>query len=255
MNRHEFLTVVHGRYQPRNYLEIGVDEGRSVALSNARTIGVDPDFNIKVELACNLKLVRAMSDEFFAREDAIAWFPEGIVDFTFIDGLHIFEFVLRDFMNAERLSSGTSVVVLDDVFPRSVSEAARERHTRLWAGDTFKISLVLERYRPDLTIVPIDTEPTGVLLVLGLDPASTVLAENYDEIVAEYATGDPQRVPDEVLHRRTAADPHRVADSMVWSELAAARVTGAPVPSLAGLRSLRGTAEFRLTPPPDKPWP
>lgn len=246
MNRHQFLTVVHERYQPRSYLEIGINDGLGLARSITRTIGVDPDFCIEVELACDLKLVKATSDDFFARADAVSWFSEGVVDFTFIDGLHIFEFALRDFVNTERLSTPASVVVLDDVLPRSVSEAARDQHTLLWAGDVYKVAAVLERYRPDLTTILLDTEPTGMLLVLGLDPTSTVLSDHYDEIVAEYATDDPQSVPDEVLHRRAAADPRQVADSPVWGELAAARETGGPVPSLETLRSLRGTAQFEL---------
>jgi hypothetical protein len=248
MIRHEFLTIVHQLYRPRSYLEIGVNDGLGLARSTTRTIGVDPDFRIEVELACDLKLVKATSDEFFARADAVSWFSEGVVDFTFIDGLHLFEFVLRDFMNTERLSTPTSVVVLDDVLPRSVSEAARDQHTLLWAGDTYKVTAVLERYRPDLTTVLLDTEPTGLLLVLGLDPTSTVLATHYDEIVKEYATDDPQSVPDEILHRRDAADPQQVSDSPVWGELATARDTASPVPSLEYLRPLRGTAHFELGP-------
>ncbi len=255
MNRHEFLSIVHEHYQPRNYLEIGIAEGRGLAQSTTRTIGVDPAFHINVEVACDLKLVKATSDDFFARSDAISWFPEGVVDFTFIDGLHRFEFALRDFMNAERMSAPSSIVIFDDIFPRSVAEAARNRHTLFWAGDTYKVMLVLERYRPDLTIVPINTEPTGLLLVLGLDPTSTALARHYDEIAMEYTTPDPQSVPAEVLHRRSAADPKLVADSPVWHQLAAARENGTPVPSVEALRSLRGTAQFHLVPPADEPWP
>jgi hypothetical protein len=244
MDRHQFLTVVHELYHPRSYLEIGVNDGLGLALSTTRTIGVDPAFSIEIEVACDLKLVKATSDEFFARADAVSWFSEGVVDFTFIDGLHIFEFALRDFMNTERLSTPASVVVLDDVLPRSVSEAARRQHTLLWAGDTYKVTAVLERYRPDLTTVLLDTEPTGMLVVVGLDPTSTVLADHYDEIVAEFATGDPQSVPDEVLQRRAAADPQLLAGSPFWGELATARDTGGPVPSVDTLRSLRGTAQF-----------
>src|SRR2546421_1779505 len=242
MDRHEFLTVVHERYRPRSYLEIGVNDGLGLARSSTRTIGVDPDFCISVELACDVKLVKATSDDFFARDDAISWYPEGVVDLTFIDGLHLFEFALRDFMNTERLSTPASVVVFDDVLPRSASEAARQQHTLLWAGDTYKVTAVLERYRPDLTTVLLDTEPTGLLLVLGLDPTSTALGDHYDEIVSEYTTDDPQAVPDEILHRRDAADPQQVSDSPVWRELATARETGSPVPSLEYLRSLPGGA-------------
>jgi hypothetical protein len=254
MNRHQFLTVVHERYQPRSYLEVGINDGRGLARSRTRTIGVDPDFRITVELACELQLVKATSDNFFARPDALSWFPEGVVDLTFIDGMHLVEFALRDFINAERSSTPAGVVIFDDVFPRSVAEAARDRQTSFWAGDIYKVMLVLERYRPDLTVIPLDTAPTGLLLVLGLDPTNTVLADQYEQIVAEYATHDPQAVPDVVLHRRTAADPEQVADSRCWAELVAARTTGATVTGLEELRSLRGTAAFTLVPPPDTPW-
>ena len=117
MYRHEFLSIVHERYRPRNYLEKGIADGRGLAQSTTRTIGVDPVFHINVEVACDLKLVKATSDDFFARSDAISWFPEGVVDFTFIDGLHHFEFALRDFMNAERMSAPSSIVIFDDIFP------------------------------------------------------------------------------------------------------------------------------------------
>lgn len=254
MERHEFLTALHQRYAPRSYLEIGVFEGRGLACSTTRTIGVDPDFRIVVELACELALVRATSDEFFARPDPLAWFPGGTVDLTFIDGMHHVEFALRDFLNTERLSTPSSVVVLDDVLPRSEAEAARERRTSLWAGDTFKIAAVLQEHRPDLTTVLLDTEPTGMLLVVGLDPSSTVLADRYDEIVARYATDDPQQIPDDVLQRRAAADPRLVATLPLWEELVTARTTGAPLPTLEPLRSLRGTARYDLVPPPDWSW-
>jgi hypothetical protein len=255
MNRYEFLTALHEAYKPRSYLEIGVNEGRSLAQSTTRTIGVDPDFQINVELACDLKLVKMTSDDFFARPDATSWFPEDVVDFTFIDGRHIFEFALRDFINAEKLSAPASVIVLDDIFPRSASEAARDRHTLYWAGDVYKIMVVLEENRPDLTVVPTDTEPTGVAVVLGLDPSSTVLPDNYDTIVEQYGAGNSQPVPEKVLRRHDAANPRQVVKSPVWGQLAAARATGAPVAFVERLRRLRGTAQFELVPPSNEPWP
>lgn len=252
MERHDFLDVLHRQYRPRSYLEIGVFEGHGLARSSTRTIGVDPDFRISVELACELQLVRATSDDFFALPDPLSWFPERTVDLTFIDGMHLVEFALRDFINTERRSTPTSVVVFDDVLPRSEAEAARERHTSLWAGDPFKMTAVLERYRPDLAIVPLDTEPTGMLLVLGLDPTSTVLADHYDEIVDQHATDG--QVPDDVLDRRAAADPRLVAALPLWEELAAARTAGTSLPDLEPLRALRGTARYEPVAPPDWPW-
>ena len=243
MDRHHFLAGMHSALRPRNYIEIGINDGRGLALSRSRTIGVDPAFKITAEFACDVKMVRKTSDEFFAGPDPIARFPEGVVDFTFIDGLHLFEFALRDFINAERLSAPTSIVIFDDMLPRSAEEAARDRHTYFWTGDVFKVASVLERYRPDLVIVPLDTAPTGLLLVAACDPTSTVLADNYDAIVSEYVAADPQVVPDAVLRRTDAAEPGAVLQSPVWAEVAAARDSGAELPpTVRTLRALCGTA-------------
>jgi hypothetical protein len=255
MNRHDFLSAVHASYEPRSYLEIGVNDGRGLQRSHTRTIGVDPAFKIVAELDCDLMLVKATSDDFFARQNPIARFPEGVIDLSFIDGLHIFEFALRDFINAERLSGPNSVIVLDDMLPRTVAEAARDRHTLEWTGDVFKVAQVLERYRPDLVVIPLDTTPTGLLLVLGLDPASTVLKDNYDAILAEYVAEDPQVVPEEILHRTQAADPVKVMLSPAWKELASARTGDSAAEGIGSLRELRGSAGYVSNPPAPRPWP
>ena len=69
------------------------------------------------------------------------------------------------------------------------------RHTRAWTGDVYSIIAVLARYRPELTVIPVDTTPTGLLLVLGLDPQNETLADRYHEILAEHRQPDPQPVP------------------------------------------------------------
>jgi hypothetical protein len=256
MDRHDFLTGVHSNLRPRSYVEVGVYDGQGLARSRTRTIGVDPDIHINVELSCDLKLVKATSDDFYARDDALSHFAEGVADLTFIDGMHLFEFAFRDFMNAERTSTPTSAIVLDDMLPRASAEAARKRHTSAWTGDVFRLIHVLDRYRPDLTVIPMDTGPTGVLLVLGLDPANTVLKDHYDEIVAEYITDDPQVLSDDIVHRSNAADPDKVLASPVWKDLVAARDAGEGAPaSVQELRELRGTATYVSNPPDPGVWP
>jgi hypothetical protein len=257
MNRHEFMTTLHQRIAPRNDVEIGLSSGAGPAGlvgSGTRTIGVDP--TSQAETSNDVQLVDATSDDFYARADAIAWFDQDTVDLTVIDGLHIFEFALRDFINAERLSSPGSVIVLDDVLPRSKSEAARDRYTVSWAGDVYKVAEVLEAYRPDLVVVRVDTEPTGLLLVVGLNPTNTVLSENHDKILAEHVAPDPQNVPHDVLHRTTAANPEKVLASLVWADLVAARNAGGPAPtSLRSLLDLRGTGSYVSESPSYKPEP
>src|SRR5262245_21958790 len=137
------------------------------------------------------------SDVFFAgrsRDD----FGDGI-DLAFIDGMHLVEYALRDFMNVERCSAPGAVIVFDDVLPRSQAEAARVQCPGDWTGDVFHITDILRLLRPDLTLMLANTGPTGTLVVTRLDPASTVLRDRYDHIVNVWARDLP--VPDRVLNR------------------------------------------------------
>lgn len=222
-SRHEVLGRLHTLLRPRGYLEIGVDDGGSLTLSRVPTVAVDPAYRVTRPLHCDLQLVQATSDDFFARPDPLAHLPGGQVDLAFIDGMHLFEFVLRDFVHVERLSHPGTVVVLDDMLPRNPDEAARDRHTRAWTGDVFKMIPVLQRYRPDLVCLPLDTAPTGVVLVLALDASNRTLSEAYDEIVAEWVTDDPQDVPPELLRRTVALDPDRVLGAGFWPWLVSRR--------------------------------
>jgi Methyltransferase domain len=219
MNARAMFARLHRAFRPRTYTEIGVSKGGSLARSRTKSIGVDPAFAITAELNCDVRLFRETSDDFFARPDAFAHFDGVPVDFAYIDGMHLSEFALRDFMNMEKRMARTGMVALDDMLPRNPLEAARERRTGPWAGDVYKIHRVLETYRPDLTLVPVNVHPTGTYLVLGLDPDSTVLDEHYDEIEPALLTPDPQVVDQEWLERRTAVDPEALLELDVWESL------------------------------------
>jgi len=223
LNRHEFLLRLHEVYRPRTYFEIGVNTGRSLSLSRVPTVAVDPAFIVTAEIDCDLHLVRTTSDGFFARTFPFEHLRGAPVDLAFIDGMHLFEFVLRDFINIERYTLWTSVIVFDDVLPRTVKQAARRRHGGAWAGDVYKILPVLHRYRPELLAIPVDTQPTGTLLVLCVDPSNASLTENYKDIIRDYVVEDPQQVPMDVLDRHCALDPNAVLGMPFWAILRAVR--------------------------------
>ena len=222
MNRHEFLRGLHEKLQPRTYLEIGVNDGRSLTLSRAKTVAVDPAPKVTSEIHCDVQLVRATSDDLFARPRPLEHLDDRI-DLAFIDGMHLLEYALRDFVNVERYSDWSSVIVLDDQLPRNVDEAARDRHTLEWTGDVYKMIPILQRHRPDLRVVAVDTKPTGVAVIFGADSSSTVLRDGYDSIVADYLVADPQPIPDEILTRACAVDPRVLLDAPLWGSLVAGR--------------------------------
>jgi len=196
----DFIQMVHRKLQPRNYLEIGVREGHSASLANCPAIGIDPaaklNFNLK-----DFTLIKATSDEYFAELVE----PSLSVDLAFIDGMHLFEYVLRDFINVEAHSKHTSIVLIDDIFPNTVAQASRERKTKAWMGDVWKLKLCLEEYRPDLILVSVDTSPSGLLMIVGLHSGNTTLVEKYNEITKRYSRlKEPNQ---HVLDRIGSIDP------------------------------------------------
>jgi predicted O-methyltransferase YrrM len=223
MTRHDLLRSLHQVLSPRTYIEIGVDEGASLALSNAKSIGIDPEFIVRRALHCDLHLVRAKSDEFFGRSDGLAHFNGVPIDLAFIDGMHLSEFALRDFMNVERHLSRAGVVVFDDVLPRNALEAARLRRTSAWAGDVYKAVEVIARYRADLAVLLVNTRSTGTAIIVGADPSSQILQHAYSSELSYLRAPDPQAPPAEFMSRTIAVDPSALLASEAWPLLVAAR--------------------------------
>jgi hypothetical protein len=226
MSRHDLLRELHQQVQPRTYLEIGVSNGQSLALSRARSIGIDPEFRVAYPIHCDLDLVREKSDAFFGRTSPLAHLEGMALDFAFIDGMHLSEFALRDFMNIEEHMDRAGIVVLDDVLPRNPLEAARNRLTSAWAGDVYKCIEILEQHRPDLLVLLVNTHPTGTAIVVGVDPSSNVLREVYDEELTYLASEDPQSPPEAFMNRSRAVEPKALFQSEAWEMLARARHSG-----------------------------
>jgi hypothetical protein len=110
-------------------------------------------------------------------------------------------------MNIEKHAHPATVVVFDDVLPNHPIQALRQRGSFAWCGDVWKIADCLRQYRPDLSLTLLDTYPTGLLLVSGLDPTSRVLWESYDTIVEAYLGGTHSTPPEGVLSRTNALSP------------------------------------------------
>lgn len=184
----DLLGRIHEEVRPRTYLEIGMHVGHSLALLSPETlgIGVDPLPAIRKPINTTTKLFFETSDSFFARHDVAAELGGRAVDVAFIDGMHLFEYALRDFANVERWCGPDSVVLVHDCYPPDEASAARVRSTRLWTGDTWKLVPCLKAARPDLDVATVMVGPSGLAFIRNLDPASTSLFDRYDELVAEF---------------------------------------------------------------------
>jgi predicted O-methyltransferase YrrM len=207
--RHEFLSELHQRIQPRRYLEIGVQFGSSLrlALPTTQAIGIDPA--PLCAPAPNTRIFPVTSDEFFAQVT-----PETLahpLDFSFIDGMHLIEYALRDFINCEERSAPTGIIALDDVLPYSPDIAGREPLPGDWAGDVWKLWPILTKWRPELKITMVDVEPTGLMVVQGLDPDNGAypLRTYYDAIVQTWARDVNADVVAEWIKSGAALAPDR----------------------------------------------
>ena len=183
----DVLAQIQRALSPRTYLEIGVETGATLALATTAdvAVGVDPEAELEVALPAAARVIREKSDRFFATQSRSVLFGGRAVELVFIDGMHRFEFALRDFFNAEAWSSPNGTIVLHDCVPIVPASATRERKSRFWVGDTWKAALAVARRRPDLRIRTILTAPSGLVVIRRLDPSSTVLRESYDALVSE----------------------------------------------------------------------
>lgn len=186
-----FLNRVHRRNLVDWYLEIGCRTGTSAKMCMSKTILVDPFFKIETNIIgakTRLHVFQQESDAFF--ETGFVEATRTKISFAFLDGLHLFEFLLRDFMNTENVSLADGVIAMHDCCPWDLEMTTRDLKNlptkSAWTGDVWKLIPILQEYRPDLKIEVLGCRPSGLVLVSNLAPGSTVLQDNYDEIVARY---------------------------------------------------------------------
>lgn len=189
----EFLSRVHERHLFDWTLEIGCRSGTTFAPVRGKTIAVDPFFQASINVIGRkpqLHVFQATSDDFFASGFLGTM---GIrLSFSFLDGMHLIDYLLRDFIGTEAASHPGGVIAIHDCLPYSHDMTTRDL-TRLgrlprqiWTGDVWKLIPILQRWRPDLTVTVLDCAQTGLVLVSDLSPGDTTLRDRYDAIMAEF---------------------------------------------------------------------
>ncbi len=181
------LEFLHHILLPQLYFEIGVDTGASLALSHCASIAVDPAASTNANILSAkpmLKFFKKTSNDFFKTVDILSESAGKTVDLAFIDGLHLYDQVLLDILHLEPFLSAESIVCIHDILPRTKIEANRERYSRSWAGDVWKVVEILKEKRPDLSYACLDVFPTGLLLITGFSQNSTKF--NVEEVIHQY---------------------------------------------------------------------
>ncbi|MEZ5880892.1 MAG: class I SAM-dependent methyltransferase [Nitratireductor sp.] len=201
INYQNYLLILHQILKPKRYFEIGTLSGGTLKLASCASISVDPRFQISSDVlgskpACHF--FQCGSDLFFSENDP-SQILGGPIDLAFLDGMHLFEFLLRDFANTESKCRSNSIIAMHDTLPpdvwmtsRNPNDPRRQQSQQpgWWTGDVWKIIPALKRYRPDLRITVLDCPPTGLTLVTNLNPNDRTIVESYAEIVETFSRTD-----------------------------------------------------------------
>lgn len=194
---HQVLGWLHELLAPALYLEIGVERGLSLALARppTRVVGVDPQPLGDPLAGCPApaQLYTMPSAAFLEAPPAGCALHGHGFDLAFIDGDHRFATVLDDFIALERWAAPGALVVLHDTLPLNALTACASRQTSFYSGDGWKLVPCLKALRPELHVVTLPVAPTGLTLVAGLDPASSILRERRQDILDSYANVDASR--------------------------------------------------------------
>lgn len=190
MHYHRFLRNLHETTLLDWYMEIGCRDGSSFAPVRSKTIAVDPFFRVERNVIGDkpaLHIFQQTSDDFFA-----SGFLDALnirLSLSFLDGMHLFEYLLRDVIQTERRSHPDGVIALHDCCPFDHEMTTRDLDNipeAAWTGDVWKLLPILQQYRPDLKIDVLNCKPTGLVILSNLDPANTVLSDSYDQILADW---------------------------------------------------------------------
>lgn len=224
---HQTIERIHRHLRPGTYVEIGIAAGDTLAMAAAGTtvIGIDPNPRLSYPVRQGMRIFSTTSDEFFAQHDLCAELGGRPLDLSFIDGMHLFEFALRDFVNLEQYCGPSSTCLVHDCYPLDARTSDRDRTTRFWTGDVWKLILCLKKYRPDLDIHTVAAAPTGLAVIRRLDPKSRILRDRLDHICEEFVA-----LPYSVLHGDKPAQLNMVQNNWL-SVKALLRTEGSmPIP-------------------------
>ncbi len=173
MTRIEIIQQLIDSYNFRNYLEIGVRNGKCFFEIKAKNkIAVDPEFVISSTKKfkrifsnfsnLNNHWYEETSDDFFARHSDL--FTKNKIDIALVDGMHEYHYALRDVENCLNHLADNGVIIMHDCNPPGEKEAVsfeawkNRGYEGDWNGDVWKAVLHLRSLRPDINAFVLDTD-------------------------------------------------------------------------------------------------
>lgn len=171
------------------YLEIGIRRGDNLSRVHApRKVGVDP-VPRTAELRRHLKphlrhmtIHARTSDDFFATN-------QEQFDVIFIDGLHLYEQVIKDISNAFNCLTPNGFIMMHDCLPETPENATREYHEGAWNGDVWKAIHQVQRDYPQIAHAVVDCD-WGLGLLWRKDPSAFPVDIPLDQSIMDMGFED-----------------------------------------------------------------
>ena len=209
----DLLTRIHQALKPRTYVEIGVGNGASLkrTLPSTLCVGLDPALHQAKDLPPHARVIATTSNAFFAGADVAGALGFTQIALAFIDGMHLFEYALDDFCHLERHMAPDGTILLHDCIPFDQTTSHRERATRFWTGDVWRLLPALRKFRPELDITVVECAPSGLAIVRNLNPLSRLLQERRGDVLAFGQTLDFRNGAHTGAVRRVENDWRKVA--------------------------------------------
>ncbi len=214
------LAGLETQVAPDWYLEIGSRTGSSLKDRKCSFVAVDPEFKLVPDV------FNASRAQLFFQEESDTFFEGGFLaragispQLAFIDGMHLIDYVLRDFRNTEAAMAAGGVIALHDILPFNAEMTTRELSALdeidAWTGDVWKIIPILQKYRPDLVLEVVGAPRTGILVVRNIDPNNRTLFDAEHEIFADFLELDMADYgPDAFFGAFELQDPDRYIASL-----------------------------------------
>ncbi len=174
MKRLDVIKSLMKSKKLNNYLEVGVSNGHVFfRIKSSFKVAVDPSFAFdKMRVMGKLfvnpynvfnRYFETTSDDFFLK-NAKRVFENKKPELILIDGMHEYDFALRDIENTLNYMSDNGVIVVHDCNPQtkeaasSYKEYAEGNYSRFWNGDVWKAILHLQCHRKDLNVFVLDAD-------------------------------------------------------------------------------------------------
>ncbi|MBV8251062.1 MAG: class I SAM-dependent methyltransferase [Chitinophaga sp.] len=174
LNRRVIAESLIAKHDFNTYLEIGVFIGANFfPIKAPKKIAVDPDYKFNwfkklkraIQYPCNFRAsyYKIESDRFFEKE-AIKLFNDKKIDVCLVDGMHQYDFALRDVENALKYLSDGGVIIMHDCNPANATAASTFEQWKArgckdnWNGDVWKSILHLRSMRDDINVFVLDCD-------------------------------------------------------------------------------------------------